>query len=360
MKNLAKRCIFAFVVFVSMSTVHASSDLIQPMPLEFRYKNSSLPNDGILSVDASKDMFRLATYFESRNLQGINTTFGDGQSIFDVDQVFADVNAEQVVFLKIDLEPVNANDLDRVLVDGDTYFFHSKTKHGIAYALMFLHFSPDQVRQIVTDSAKAMESGPIDRTVWNRFQQKLRQSLDLIPEACAGPDHAMPSVSHGSRDPREAHTSSTILSPSVGTMARNVADCVRGAGTGVYDATVGAVVKVVHGTIKVVKSSIFAVQHPVEAWHRTQKRFQNICSMLKNMNLKKSMAEGKKKYDAMSPSDKVRFVCRLISTVGTDAALTIFLPINAGRLALEINNYYSELQMGNTVRSVVIEGAPKK
>ena len=345
-------------IFSIASASQASSDLIQAMPLEFRYKTSSLPDDSMLSLDASKDMFRLSTYFESRHLVGINAQFGNGQPVFEVDQIFADEKAEQAVFLKIDLEPVNANDLDRILVDGDTYFFHSKTKHGVAYALMFSHFEADQVRQIVTDATKAIENGPVDRTVWNRFQRKLIQSLNPIPEACAGPEHGQPPVANMPRTQREASASNGVADPSVGKMANNVVNCVKGAGTGVYDATVGAAINVVRGGIKVVKSSIFAIQHPIEAWHRTQKRFHDICSMIKNINLKKSMSEGKKGFDAMPAADKVHFLCRLISSIGTDAALTIFLPMNAGRLALAIKNYYDQVKTANTVRGLVIEGKP--
>ena len=324
----------------------AANQWVPPTPIDLSYKASSLPPSELLSQEGSQEIFMLVKYLETQKLTGINSQFGSGTAVFDVDQVFTDTHAEHAIFMKLDLEPTNKKYLNQIFVDQDSYLFHGKTNHGVAYALFFSHFTSKQVHDLVGGVQNAVNQ-PIPH---HSFWQLIRIHITPQLEARADDDYTSSSTKQPSH---LVHGTDRKIPGGTREQAKNFEACINGAASGVYDATVGSLIDIYHGLIKVVKSAFFAITHPTEAWHRSEKRFHDVTSMFKHKNFRKELAEGQKQYNKMTRAQKTHFTCWLTALVGTDLAVAFINPASSAAVALQV---YQALDLAETARSLVIEG----
>jgi hypothetical protein len=342
-------CSFLSKILLILSAslpVWASNQWVAPVPINLSYKASSLPASELLTQEGSQEIFMLSNFLEAQKLAGINSQFGSGAAVFDVDQVFTDVNAKRAVFMKLDLEPTNQKYLNQIFVDRDSYLFHGKTSHGVAYALFFTHFTSKQVHDLVGGIQNAVNQ-PIQH---HSFWQLIRVHLSSQFEARAEDNYTSSSTKEPSRLVRGTEQKRTHGTRE---QTRNFEACMKGIASGVYDATIGSVIDIYHGLIKVVKSAFFAITHPMEAWHRSEKRFNDVVSLFKHKNFKKELAQGQKEYNKMTREQKTHFTCWLSALVGTDLAVAFINPASSAGVALQV---YQALDAAEAARSIVIEG----
>ena len=172
--------------------------------------------------------------------------------------------------------------------------------------------------------------------------------------------------------------------------------CLAGIGKGLYDSTIGMAINVGKGAIKLVKATAWAITHPKQAWSKTRKRWSEFKSLMKaatsyaaydtgfgrkddkfsgyylgledvgydvqgengkgDKKSKSSKKTGKgptykedkknqpKKssaYSLLTPTQKTKFVCRLVAMFGVAGASWYFMAGNVPALASEVQSFLS-------------------
>lgn len=314
------------------------------------YRDNACPEDKPIEGLQASEVLSIDEFFASEGLIGTNTQFGQGQLIFDLDEIYADDDLNTLVLTKFCLEPLNVSDLGQVveMPDGD-YLYHAKTRGGLPYALYFVGLTRAAVEAKTAALAAAIDQAPNAKdpiktsvldgagSVW-----AFLNPANWIQAAWAGVDHNFPIEIQRMQKLRERRRVETDASKktekkkleegqappdkkdTLRDVFGNVAGCMKGIGKGVYNATVGVVEYAARSIFSFVKSAAFALRHPKEAWQSVSKGTKDVASVIRNFSITKFAKKGTGGFKAMPTALKTEFICRLIAQVGVASAMAIF------------------------------------
>jgi hypothetical protein len=313
------------------------------------YQENACPNARSIEGLQASEVLSMDGFFASEGLIGSNSEFGQGQLIFEVDEIYADDDLSTLVLTKFCLEPLNVSDLGQVVeMPGGDYLYHAKTRGGLPYALYFVGLTRAAVEAKAAALAEAMAKAPnaddptksstrgAAASVW-----ALVNPANWIDAAWAGVDHKFPPQLQRMQQMRERRRVQSDKSeksekrpeegkapPSKKDTLRdvfgNIASCVKGIGKGVYNATVGVLEYAGRSIFSFVKSAAFTLRHPKEAWQNVGKGAKDIASIIRNFSITQFAKKETGGFKAMPTALKTEFICRLIAKVGVASAMAIF------------------------------------
>jgi hypothetical protein len=313
------------------------------------YRDNACPEDKPIEGLQASEVLSMDEFFASEGLIGTNSQFGQGQLIFEVDEIYADDDLNTLVLTKFCLEPLNVSDLGQVveMPDGD-FLYHAKTRGGLPYALYFVGLTRSAVEAKTAALEAAISKAPdakdptktsylegassiltalnpanwidaawagVDHNFAQEIQrmQQLRERRRIEPESA---DKSEKKLEEGKAPPTKKDTLRDVFG--------NVASCMKGIGKGVYNATVGVVEYAARSIFSFVKSAAFALRHPKEAWQSVSKGAKDVASVIRNFSITKFAKKGTGGFKAMPTALKTEFICRLIAQVGVASAMAIF------------------------------------
>ena len=313
------------------------------------YRDNACPEDKPIEGLQASEVLSMDEFFASEGLIGTNSQFGQGQLMFEVDEIYADDDLNTLVLTKFCLEPLNVSDLGQVveMPDGD-FLYHAKTRGGLPYALYFVGLTRSAVEAKTAALEAAISKAPDAKDPTKTSYLEAAPSMwaalnpaNWIDAAWAGVDHNFPlevqrmqqlrerrRIETDTKDKSDKKLEEGKAPPAKKDTLRdvfgNVASCMKGIGKGVYNATVGVVEYAARSIFSFVKSAAFAVRHPKEAWQSVSKGAKDVASIIRNFSITKFAKKGTSGFKSMPTALKTEFICRLIAQVGVASAMAIF------------------------------------
>lgn len=200
------------------------------------------------------------------------------------------------------------------------YVVHLKTKTSGDIALFFQGFNlttVDEIKSKIVSSQPKIAQEKLNHflKISGSFLAGMKSVFNLLAiqkSFAAGADQSVPALCGGAVSNTSSGSSATVL--------KNIWECTKGLGGGIWDATGGAVWFVAKGAYKV-------AFHPVETFNRAADGFSKMKAMMSD--LEGSFGELKSTYDQLPDTVKWKLGCEIVSSIGTTAVIA-YLTLGGG------------------------------
>ena len=312
------------------------------------YRENACPQDKPIEGLQAAEVLSIDEFFASEGLLGTNPAFGEGQLIFDVDEIYASDNLSRLVLTKFCLEPLAISDIGKIIEMGEGEFlFHGKTGAGLPFAMYFIGHKRSGVEAVTSalksaldkatatqaaGSAGAKASGwtppSLMESAWARHGQS--RSLEILRmrrlrERRQDPGAAVTHPEEGDAKVPDAETPPEPRKNTLRDTFRNVAHCMKGITKGVYRGSIGVVVGVARSVFRFAKTAIFAATHPKLGWRHASARTKEASTLLRKFEESEAFNQGSGGFKSMPMALKAEFICQLVATIGTGAAMSMLI-----------------------------------
>lgn len=162
---------FRILSLVVVSGIFSIARANPVAPAELSFVKASSAEE--LSAVQVKDLEKLLNVFLSHGYLGLNPYFGNGEEFFGVDDVLANDDMTEAVFLKLDRRPEKEKDLQKLYISGEGFIYSGKTSTGLHYVAYFIGPKAKVVQEIVAQVEAKLNEGTSSASFENLLLPRL-------------------------------------------------------------------------------------------------------------------------------------------------------------------------------------------
>jgi hypothetical protein len=286
--------------FILMGLIFTSYDVkaITVFDLKFNYIKQSIPNE---QMEKSILLGTLSATLEGQLIGQLGI-----QQPFMVDEIFTSQDMEKTVMLKMGFSIDDESLMHKVTTLNESFLYHSKTKSGLPFAIMFYGFKINEVHSTLYSIP-----GKTKSSLWSILKISMIQNALANQESCSD-------------------GSVSFITQMMGHFNSNPGlRCLIGVFKGAWDSTGGIVVglgtAVFNTIVQPIQTARSVWQGAHQFWNGVQAFYRDALGVMKKIY---------KHFDSLSIQKKAEIGCRLASAIGTGALVTFFSAGEAGPAVL--------------------------